>query len=127
MCEHSDINVLSALCSAVRASKKVNLYANTLGISTSSYMDIYRAWYSFVDLSTLNEHFATCERNEVYSKLYYDTMVFRPDGSSYPCDYWSGDTDPLFDCMVHHECQKYSRSIKHREKVALIQSSLNYI
>lgn len=127
MCVHSDLNVLSALCSAVRASKKVQLYANTLGITTSAYLDIYRSWYSFVDLSTLNEHFATCERNEVYSKLYYDTMVIRSDGSSYPCDYWSGDTDPLFACMVHYECQKYSHSIKHREKVALIQSSLNYI
>lgn len=128
MCEHSDLNVLSALCSAVRASKKVQLYANTLGISTTSYMDIYRAWYSFVDLSTLNDHFATCERNEVYSKLYYDTMSFNSDGSSSPRDYFTGDdVDPLFNCMVHHECMKYSRSIKHRFKVALIQSNLNYI
>lgn len=127
MCEQADLNTLSALCSAVRASKKVQLYANTLGITTTAYIDIYRCWYSFVDLSTLNEHFATCERNEVYSKLYYDTMVIRPDGSSYPADYWSGNTDPLFNCMIHYECQKYSRSVKHRQKVALIQSSLNYI
>lgn len=128
MCEHVDLNVLSPLASAVRASKKFCLYANTLCISPSSYMDIYRAWFSFVDLSTLNEHFSTCERNEVYSKLYYDTMTFNPDGSSSPRDYFTGDdVDPLFNCMVHSECLKYSRSIKHREKVALIQSNLNYI
>lgn len=122
-CLHSDIQVLSALCSALRASRNFLIYANTLGITPYAYFQIWKDWYKYVDLSTLNEHFRNCESDSEYARLYYKTMRFRPDGSSEPRDY-TLDNDILYLGIRSSEFRKYHECIKHREVVSLIQSQI---
>lgn len=123
LCLQSDTKVLSALCSALRASRNFLTYANTLGITPSAYFRIWKDWYKYVDLSTLNDHFRNCELDSEYARLYYNTMRFRPDGSSEPRDY-TEDKDILYLGIRSSEYRKYHECIKHRDVVSLIQTQI---
>lgn len=119
MSERSKLDVLSALQSAIRSSKKFLLYANTLSLTPSSYYDTYLKFYSYVDLQTLATHYEKCESDSRYTQLYYD-FVMQPVNSC--SDNYMDSIE--FKLMRSHEISKFNNSVKHRQKVDLINNSL---
>lgn len=119
MSERSNLDILSALQSAIRSSKKFMLYANTLSLTPTAYYDTYLKFYSYVDLQTLNTHFSKCESDSRYTQLYYDFVL----QSSHSCvDNYMDTTE--FKLMRSHEISKFNKSVKHRQQVDLINNSL---
>ena len=119
MSERSKLDILSALQSAIRSSKKFMLYANTLSLTPSSYYDTYLKFYSYVDLQTLSAHYRKCESDARYTQLYYDFVL----QSSQNCVGNYMDTIE-FKLMKSHEISKFNKSVKHRQQVDLINNSL---
>ena len=119
MSERSKLDILSALQSAIRSSKKFMLYANTLSLTPSAYYETYIKFYSYVDLQTLATHYQKCESDTRYTQLYYD-FVLQPVNSC--SDNYMDTTE--FKLMRSHEISKFNKSVKHRQQVDLINNSL---
>lgn len=119
MSERSKLDILSALQSAIRSSKKFMLYANTLSFTPSAYYETYLKFYSYVDLQTLATHFSKCESDSRYTQLYYD-FVLQPFHSC--VDNYMDTTE--FKLMRSQEISKFNKSVKHRQQVDLINNSL---
>lgn len=119
MSERSKLDILSALQSAIRSSKKFMIYANTLSLTPSAYYDTYIRFYSYVDLQTLNTHYAKCESDSRYTQLYYD-FVLQP---SHSCVSTYMDSTE-FKLMRSQEISCFNKSVKHRQQVDLINNSL---
>jgi hypothetical protein len=119
MSERSKLDLLSALQSAIRSSKKFMLYANTLSLTPSAYYEIYIKFYSYVDLQTLASHYKKCESDPRYTQLYYD-FVSQPVNSC--SDNYMDTTE--FKLMRSQEISKFNKSVKHRQQVDLINNSL---
>lgn len=116
MSERSKLDILSALQSAIRSSKKFLLYANTLSLTPSAYYETYIKFYSYVDLQTLATHFSKCESDSRYTQMYYDFL------SAGCVDTYINSTE--FKLMRSQEISKFNKSVKHRQQVDLINNSL---
>ena len=116
MSERSNLDILSALQSAIRSSKKFLLYANTLSLTPSAYYETYFKFYSYVDLQTLATHFSKCESDPRYAQIYYDFLSAGSVGTY---------IDSIeFQLMRSQEISKFNKSVKHRKQVDLINNSL---
>lgn len=124
LCTHSDTSVLSALQSALRASRKFLYYADLLSLSPIAYFDIWLGFYKFLGLSQLRALYMSLEFDPTLAHDYYSTMSFRADGSSYPVSYTASDS---FKQFKFNQLLKYNNAIKHRATVELINNQLNLI
>lgn len=119
MSERSNLDILSALQSAIRSSKKFMLYANILSLLPSAYYETYIKFYSYLDLHTLATHYQMCESDARYTQLYYDIVSQSVNSCS---DDYMDTTE--FKLMRSQEISKFNTSVKHRHQVDLINNSL---
>ena len=104
-CLHSDLNLLSPLCSVLYASKRFVSAAESLDFSLRDYYDIYKSYYNFVEYSRLTDNLSLCQLDSQFASAYYDSITdFDTLSSSADFINWS--------CSVKN---KFRSRIKHRQ------------
>ena len=102
VCEHYDLNLLSALTSVIYASKRFCLYADSLGYTYREYFAEYLAYYHWLDYRGLLHLYTNLECNPRIVPLYYQSLVDNCIGSS------------EFNAFRSRQLEKIDKNIKHR-------------
>ena len=105
-CLHSDLKLLSPLCSLLYASKRFVSAADSLGFGLRDYYDIYKSYYNWLDYSRLTDYLSNCELDSNFASAYYDSIIDFDGFSASSIDFinWS--------CSVKN---KFRSRIKHRQ------------
>lgn len=104
-CLHSDLKVLSPLCSVFYASKRFVSAANSLGFGLRDYYDIYKSYYNFIEYSRLTDNLSLCQLDPQFASAYYASITdFCTLSASVDFINWS--------CSVKN---KFRSRIKHRQ------------
>lgn len=102
-CLHSDLNLLSPLCSVLYASKRFVSAADSLGFSLRDYYDIYKSYYDFVEYSRLTDNLSQCQLDSQFASAYYDSITdFDTLSSSVDFKDWSRSVQNQFRSRIKH-------------------------
>lgn len=103
-CLHSDLNLLSPLCSVLYTSKRFVSAADSLGFGLRDYFDIYQSYYNWIDYSRLVDTLSICELDSHYASQYYDSIVDFDTFSSTSVDFqeWSATVKNKFRSRIKH-------------------------
>lgn len=104
-CLHSDLNLLSPLCSVLYASKRFVSAADFLYFSLRDYYDIYKSYYNFVEYSRLTDNLSLCQLDSQFATAYYASIT--------DFDYLSSSVD--FVDWSRSVQNKFRSRIKHRQ------------
>lgn len=104
-CLHSDLNLLSPLCSVLYASKRFVSAADSLDFSLRDYYDIYKSYYNFVEYSRLTDNLSQCQLDFQFASAYYASIT--------DFDYLSSSVD--FIDWSRSVQNKFRSRIKHRQ------------
>lgn len=105
-CLHSDLNLLSPLCSVLYASIRFVAAADSLGFGLRDYFDIYKSYYTWLDYSRLVDNLLKCELDSNYASAYYDSIIDFDTFSSTSIDFINWSTSVI---------NKFRSRIKHRQ------------
>ena len=105
-CLHSDLKLLSPLCTVLYASKRFVSAAHSLDFGLRDYFDIYKSYYNWLDYSRLSDSLSICEIDSNFAYAYYDSIIDFDGFSANSIDFmnWS--------CSVKN---KFRSRIKHRQ------------
>ena len=103
-CLHSDLNLLSPLCSVLYASKRFVSAADSLGFGLCDYFDIYKSYYQWLDYSRLVDNLSLCELDSHFASAYYDSIIDFDAFSSTSIDFinWSSSVKNKFRSRIKH-------------------------
>ena len=102
-CLHSDLNLLSPLCSVLYASKRFVSAAESLGFGLRDYYDIYKSYYNFVEYSRLTDNLSLCQLDSQFASAYYDSITdFDTLSSSVDFINWSRSVKNKFRSRIKH-------------------------
>lgn len=102
-CLHSDLSLLSPLCSVLYASKRFVSAADSLCFSLRDYYDIYKSYYNFVDYSRLTDNLSLCQLDSNFASAYYDSITdFDTLSSSVDFIDWSRSVQNKFRSRIKH-------------------------
>lgn len=103
-CLHSDLNLLSPLCSVLYASKRFVSAADSFGFSLRDYFDIYKSYYKWLDYSRLVDNLSLCELDSHFASAYYDSIIDFDAFSAASIDFqnWSLSVKNKFRSRIKH-------------------------
>ena len=103
-CLHSDLNLLSPLCSVLYASKRFVSAADSLGFGLCDYFDIYKSYYQWLDYSRLVDNLSLCELDSSFAAAYYDSLFDFDTFSASSVDFmnWSISVKNKFRSRIKH-------------------------
>lgn len=103
-CLHSDLNLLSPLCSVLYASKRFVSAADSLGFGLCDYFDIYKSYYQWLDYSRLVDNLSLCELDSHFASAYYDSIIDFDAFSASSIDFinWSISVKNKFRSRIKH-------------------------
>lgn len=102
-CLHSDLNLLTPLCSVLYASKRFVSAAQDFGFGLRDYYAIYQDYYRWQDYTRLVDILALCELDFNFANDYYSILH-------------DSDFRPLsFSDWQHTIVNKFRSRIKHRQ------------
>lgn len=103
-CLHSDLNLLSPLCSVLYASKRFVSAADSLGFGLRDYYDIYKFYYNWLDYSRLTDNLSLCEMDSDFASAYYDSIIDFDTFSATSIDFlnWSISVTNKFRSRIKH-------------------------
>lgn len=115
--DKDDFDCKQAISSMLRVSK--NFYKNCFeyGISKSTHLRLIRDFYKYISLNSMRQCYSFLEQNPSYEVLYNSTLNPAMH-SSFTCN----DDKGLFKQFIDSQHNMYDDSIKHRKKVAIINS-----
>ena len=102
-CLHSDLKLLSPLCSVLYASKRFVSAADSLGFGLRDYYDIYKSYYNFVEYSRLTDNLSLCQLDSHFASAYYESITDF-DTLSVSVDFinWSRSVKNKFRSRIKH-------------------------
>lgn len=102
-CLHSDLNILSPLCSVLYASKRFVSAADSLGFGLRDYFDIHQSYYNWLEYSRLVDNLSICQLDEQFASAYYASITDF-DSLSSSVDYinWSTSVKNKFCSRIKH-------------------------
>ena len=102
---HSDLKLLSPLCSVLYASKRFVSAAKSLDFGLRDYYDVHKSYYNFVEYSRLTDNLSLCQLDAQFASAYYASII---DFDTLSCSVdfidWS-----------HSVKNKFRSRIKHRQ------------
>jgi hypothetical protein len=103
-CLHSDLKLLSPLCSVLYASMRFVSAADSLGFGLRDYFDIYKSYYQWLDYSRLVDNLSLCELDSHFANAYYDSIIDFDTFSSTSIDFinWSSTVKNKFRSRIKH-------------------------
>lgn len=102
-CLHSDLSLLSPLCSVLYASKRFVSAADSLCFSLRDYYDVYKSYYNYVDYSRLTDNLSLCQLDSNFASAYYDSITdFDTLSSSVDFIDWSRSVQNKFRSRIKH-------------------------
>lgn len=103
-CLHSDLHLLSPLCSVLYASKRFVTAADSLGFGLRDYFDIYKSYYNWLDYSRLVDTLFLCELDSYFASAYYDSIIDFDTFSAASIDFqnWSISVKNKFRSRIKH-------------------------
>lgn len=103
-CLHSDLNLLSPLCSVLYASKRFVSAADSLGFGLRDYYDIYKSYYNWLDYSRLVDILSLCVIDSNFAYAYYDSIIDFDTFSATSIDFknWSISVKNKFRSRIKH-------------------------
>lgn len=102
-CLHSDLKLLSPLCSVLYASKRFVSAADSLGFGLRDYYDIYKSYYNFIDYSRLIDNLSLCQLDAHFASAYYASITdFDTLSSSIDFVDWSNSVISKFRSRIKH-------------------------
>lgn len=103
-CLHSDLNLLSPLCSALYASKRFVSAADSLGFGLRDYYDIYKSYYNWFSYSRLVNNLHLCQLDSCFASAYYDSIIDFNAFSAFSIDFmnWSLSVKNKFRSRIKH-------------------------
>jgi hypothetical protein len=103
-CLHSDLKLLSPLCSVLYASKRFVSAADSLGFGLRDYFDIYKSYYHWLDYSRLVDNLSLCELDSHFASAYYDSIIDFDTFSATSIDFinWSNTVKNKFRSRIKH-------------------------
>lgn len=102
-CLHSDLKLLSPLCSVLYASKRFVSAAGSLDFGLRDYFDIYKSYYNFVDYSRLTDILSLCQLDAQFASAYYTSITdFDTLSSSVDFIDWSISVKNKFRSRIKH-------------------------
>lgn len=103
-CLHSDLNLLSPLCSVLYASKRFVSAADSFGFGLRDYYDIYKSYYNWLDYSRLTDNLSLCEMDSNFAYAYYDSIIDFDSFSATSIDFfnWSISVQNKFRSRIKH-------------------------
>lgn len=103
-CLHSDLNLLSPLCSVLYASKRFVSAADSFGFGLRDYYDIYKSYYVWLDYSRLIDNLSLCELDSNFACAYYDSIIDFDTFSATSIDFinWSFSVKNKFRLRIKH-------------------------
>lgn len=102
-CLHSDLKLLSPLCSVLYASKRFVSAADSLGFGLRDYYDIYKSYYNFIDYSRLTDNLSLCQLDAHFASAYYASITdFDTLSSSIDFVDWSNSVSNKFRSRIKH-------------------------
>ena len=103
-CLHSDLKLLSPLCSVLYASKRFVSAADSLGFGLRDYFDIYKSYYRWLDYSRLADNLSLCELDSQFTSAYYDSTIDFVTFSATSIDFmnWSSSVMNKFRSRIKH-------------------------
>lgn len=102
-CLHSDLNLLSPLCSVLYASKRFVSAANSFGFGLRDYYDVYKSYYNFVEYSRLTDNLSLCQLETQFASAYYASITdFDTLSSSIDFIDWSRSVKNKFRSRIKH-------------------------
>lgn len=103
-CLHSDLNLLSPLCSVLYASKRFVSAADSFGFGLRDYYDIYQSYYNWLDYSRLTDNLSLCELDSNFANAYYDSILDFDTFSATSIDFinWSISVKNKFRSRIKH-------------------------
>lgn len=114
-----NVSLLSALRSCVSASRTFLRAARMCDLTPTAYFRKYLDFYKFIGLSRLRSHYENCASVE-YRTNYYNIYKLRYIDGSY---IYGSDSEYSRFCIS--EQIRFSRSIKHRDQIALLNINSN--
>lgn len=102
-CLHSDLKLLSPLCSVLYASKRFVSAADSLGFGLRDYFDVYKSYYVWLDYSRLVDNLSLCQLDAHFASAYY-TSITDFDTLSRSVDFidWSISVKNKFRSRIKH-------------------------
>lgn len=103
-CLHSDLKLLSPLCSVLYASKRFVSAADSLGFSLRDYFDVYQSYYNWIDYTRLVDTLSICQLDSYYASQYYESIVDFDSFSATSTDFqnWSNSVKYKFRSRIKH-------------------------
>jgi hypothetical protein len=103
-CLHSDLKLLSPLCSVLYASKRFVSAADSLGFGLRDYFDIYKSYYHWLDYSRLVDNLSLCALDSHFASAYYDSIIDFDAFSATSIDFknWSSSVINKFRSRIKH-------------------------
>lgn len=103
-CLHSDLNLLSPLCTVLYASKRFVSAADSFGFGLRDYFDIYQSYYHWLDYSRLIDNLSLCELDSHFASAYYDSIFDFDAFSASSIDFmnWSSSVKNKFRSRIKH-------------------------
>ena len=102
-CLHSDLNLLSPLCSVLYASKRFVSAAESLDFSLRDYYDIYKSYYDFIEYSRLTDCLSLCQLDSQFASAYYESIIdFGTLSASVDFINWSRSVKNKFRSRIKH-------------------------
>ena len=103
-CLHSDLKLLSPLCSVLYASKRFVSAADSFGFGLRDYYDIYKSYYKWLGYSQLVDNLSLCELDSYFASAYYDSIVDFDTFSALSIDFinWSISVKNKFLSRIKH-------------------------
>lgn len=114
-----NVSLLSAFRSCVSASRAFLRAARICDLTPTAYFRKYLDFYKYIGLSQLRSHFENCSSDE-YRTNYYSIYKLRGIDGSYIYD-----SDSEYSRFKLSEQIRFLRSIKHRDKIALLNIHSN--
>lgn len=116
----NDISLFSALRSCVSASRTFLRAASLCGLTPTAYFRKYMDFYSYIALTQLRSHFENCIDSAEYCSNYYTIYQLRHINGNY---IYGSDSE--FSRFRVSEHIRFERSIKHRDKIGLLNINSN--
>jgi hypothetical protein len=102
-CLHSDLKLLSPLCSVLYASKRFVSAAESLDFSLRDYYDVHKSYYNFVEYSRLTDNLSLCQLDDQFASLYYSSITdFDTLSASVDFIDWSRSVQNKFRSRIKH-------------------------
>lgn len=102
-CLHSDLKLLSPLCSVLYASKRFVFAAESLGFGLRDYYDIHKSYYNFVEYSRLTDNLSLCQLDGQFASAYYSSITdFDTLSASVDFIDWSRSVQNKFRSRIKH-------------------------